>query len=50
MAAKASSKGNQIELNVGVVSRCRSSDVAAAPVEEKSTLESREDLARGEAT
>ena len=50
MAAKASGEGNQIELNVGVVSCCRSGDVATALVEEKNTLESREDLARGKAT
>ena len=50
MAAKASGEGNQIELNVGVVSCRRSGDVAVALVEEKNTLESREDLAKGEVT
>ena len=39
-----------VKLNVGVVSHRRSDDVAATPVEEKNTLESREDLARGKAT
>nr|POF03756.1 hypothetical protein CFP56_06673 [Quercus suber] len=43
-------KAEHIRLNVGVVSRRRSGDVAATPVEEKNMLESREGLARGEAT
>ena len=46
---KALGEGNQIELNVGVVSRYHFDNVAATLVE-KNTLESREDLARGEAT
>ena len=41
-------KAEHVGLNVGVVSRRCSSDVVVAPVEEKNTLESREDLARGE--
>jgi len=39
MAVKASGEGNRIGLNVSVVSRRHSSDVAAAPVEKKNTLE-----------
>ena len=50
MVAKALGEGNRIGLNVGVVSRRRSGDVAVALVEEKNTLESREDLAKGEVT
>ena len=41
---KASGEGNQIGLNVGVVSCHRFGDVVVALVEEKNTLESREDL------
>ena len=44
MAMKASGEGNQIGLNVGVVSCHRFDDVVVALVEEKNTLESREDL------
>ena len=43
-------KAKHVELNVDVVSCHHSGDVAAAPMEEKNTLESREDLARGKAT
>lgn len=39
MVMKALGEGNHIELNVGVVSRCCSGDVATTPVEEKDTLE-----------